>query len=69
MQSSWGGILNSTSDQVDALFENLSFDDQDIYNDLADKDNNMTDEVPICHPLHVKSRGLTNTPIVAPLAW
>ncbi|KAI3446784.1 hypothetical protein Pfo_003449 [Paulownia fortunei] len=58
-------ILHSASQQMNALFENLSLDDQNICDDLVvDEVNDRTDEVLIRNPCNVKSRGITNAHIV-----
>ncbi|KAI3474577.1 hypothetical protein Pfo_029579 [Paulownia fortunei] len=58
-------ILDSASQQMNDLFEDLSLDDQNVCDDLVvDEDNDRIDEVLIRNPRNVKSRGITNAHIV-----
>ncbi|KAK6115901.1 hypothetical protein DH2020_008170 [Rehmannia glutinosa] len=57
------GIINSATQQINALVENLSLNDQNgCEKSIVDEEDG--DEVLIRNPLYVKSRGLTNARIV-----
>ncbi|GFQ08365.1 protein far1-related sequence 5 [Phtheirospermum japonicum] len=56
-------ILNSANQQINALIENLSFDDQNNCENLV-VDEDGENEVLARNPLYVKSRGITNACIV-----
>ncbi|KAK6115393.1 hypothetical protein DH2020_007662 [Rehmannia glutinosa] len=59
------GILDSASQQVNALLENLSLDDCNVFDGvIVDEDNGKRDDLSIRNPLCAKSRGITNTQIV-----
>ncbi|KAI3445171.1 hypothetical protein Pfo_001836, partial [Paulownia fortunei] len=56
---------DSSSQQINALFEDLSLDDQNVCDDLVvDEDNDRINEVLIRSPRYVKLRRITNTHIV-----
>ncbi|KAK6162455.1 hypothetical protein DH2020_002296 [Rehmannia glutinosa] len=57
------GMLNSATQQINALVENLSLDDQ-IGCENLNVDEGDEEEVLIRNPLYVKSRGITNARIV-----
>ncbi|KAG8376807.1 hypothetical protein BUALT_Bualt09G0102300 [Buddleja alternifolia] len=56
-------FLDKTIEKTNAWFENLSLSDSTYDNFVVDEDNEESNEMFVCNPLFVKSRGITNARI------